>query len=85
MTDLNIALGAIPSGTGAAVFPDCSVISSLPNVDITIGSTKFTLTPTDYVLQETILGQTACLSGFLGIDLPASLGPLYILGIFVGS
>lgn len=47
---------------------------------ITIGTTTFTLTPTDYVLQETILGQTACLSGFLGIDLPAQLGPLYILG-----
>jgi len=80
MTNLNTALGAIPSGTGAAVFPDCNVTATLPDVVITIAGTQFTLTPSQYVLQETILGQTACLSGFLGIDLPKNLGDLYILG-----
>ena len=51
MLSLNLALGAIPSGTGAAVFPSCNGTSSLPDVTFTLGGASFVLTPADYVLQ----------------------------------
>jgi len=55
---------------------DCSKISSLPELKVTLGGKEFTLTGDDYVLQ--VSGQ--CLFAFTGIDVPAPRGPLWIMG-----
>jgi hypothetical protein len=56
---------------------DCSKMSSLPAVEITLGGgKKFTLEGKDYVLQ--VQGQ--CLFAFMPIELPPNLGEMWILG-----
>merc|ERR1712032_995195 len=55
---------------------DCSKKSSLPDLTVTLGGEDFTLTPDDYVLS--VSGQ--CLFAMMGIDVPAPMGPLWIMG-----
>jgi hypothetical protein len=59
---------------------DCSKIDSMPTLELKIANEDFTLAGKDYILQITQGGETQCLFGMQGIDIPAPAGPLWILG-----
>merc|ERR1712181_8950 len=54
---------------------DCK--AQLPDIDLMIGGKKYTLTKDEYTLPA---GVGKCLFAFMGMDIPAPAGPLFILG-----
>jgi cathepsin D len=73
---IQTAIGGTAVGTSGEYTVDCSKISSLPSVTITLAGKDYVLEGKDYILQ--VSGQ--CLSGFMGIDLPAGNPVKFILG-----
>ena len=71
---------SLPSPDGESIV-NCSLIPTMPDIDIVLNGKQFTLTANDYVLQISAGSETECLSGFIGIDLPPQLGTgFWILG-----
>jgi len=76
ISKIQTAIGGTPVGSSGEYTVDCSKISSLPSVTITLAGKDYVLEGKDYILQ--VSGQ--CLSGFMGIDLPAGNPVKFILG-----
>ncbi|KGL79397.1 Cathepsin D, partial [Tinamus guttatus] len=82
--ELQKAIGAKPLIKGEYVIP-CEKVSSLPVITLTLGGKPYQLTGEQYVFKVSAQGETICLSGFSGLDVPPPGGPLWILGdVFIG-
>jgi hypothetical protein len=66
---INAKIGAIPIVNGEYLIPNCN--ATLPDITFVLNGKSFVLHSQDYILKVSLMGQTECLSGFIGMDIPA--------------
>ncbi|ODQ64190.1 aspartyl proteinase [Nadsonia fulvescens var. elongata DSM 6958] len=72
---LNSQIGATKGWSGQYTV-ECDTRDSLPDLTFTLGGYNFTIGPHDYILEMS----GSCVSAFTGMDFPAPIGPLAIIG-----
>lgn len=72
---INKELGAKKSWNGQYTV-ECSTVDSLPALTFYFGGKPYKLDAKDYILEV----QGTCMSSFTGMDIPAPLGPIWIVG-----
>jgi cathepsin D len=74
------SVGAVPTINPGEYTVDCSTINQLPPLAITINGHAYNFAGPEYVVSVSEMGETICLFGMTGLDVPAPRGPLWILG-----
>jgi len=67
-------------GPGKEKQVDCSIVDTLPKLEIKIGGDSYILNGRDYILEVDQGSKQVCIVGILGMDLPPQLGEAFILG-----
>ncbi|GAA6056834.1 hypothetical protein JCM3770_003592 [Rhodotorula araucariae] len=72
---INRDIGA-KKGWNGAYTVECSTVPSLPALTLFFGGKPYKLDSKDYILEV----QGTCMSAFQGLDIPAPMGPIWIIG-----
>ncbi|KAJ1864633.1 aspartic proteinase precursor [Coemansia sp. RSA 2703] len=72
---INKEIGAKKNFAGQYLV-DCATVPSLPPFTLKFGGKEYKLDAEDYIMN--LQGQ--CMSGFMGMDIPPPLGPIWIIG-----
>ncbi|XP_036200858.1 renin [Myotis myotis] len=58
----------------------CNQVPSLPDISFHLGGRAYTLTSSDYVLQDPYSNDDLCTLALHGLDIPPPTGPVWVLG-----